>query len=653
MANDTALFIGTYGGCVWHRPLSEIVPRYAAISGTVFNDVNNNSVFDGGDSTIAGAKIYLRDTNNIIVDSVLSDENGYYQLFTYSGGTYTMNEILDTAWIQTSPSGIGTYAVTVALDDSVIGKNFGNIHSYRYVGGSGGSWSSGSSWQGGVVPGSGQAVTIPGGATINVDALPHDTVRALRIEPSGTLSFSSTVGQLKVLQTVQVASGATLQFPQTSDTTGLTCYNDFVNWGTITPGHSVVTFAGDKPKVIANGDMLGNRLRNAFYKLSIIGDSTGAIGNLVIGNNLSLSRKLDFKDTLIIQNPAASGLTGQGIISAGTIGREIQSGISDAYRFESESTYVRFLGSGEIPALVTMTCYPRIDPSTMSTSWRFVGGKVDTASHSIGITTSISKRRWVITIPRTERRLLARGSSDFVKRIYDVGATGYGYAHGKLSLRYDSTEVPPGMSEGALQLAEVSQPEAVTLDARWNLISVPFDCVNPSVAALFPSATSSAYSYLGGYNPASILESGKGYWLKYPSAETRTIYGYPVVSDTVHVIRGWNLVGCFTEPVTASGIGVVPAELTVSNFYSYSSASGYQTVGTLSPGKGYWVKASQDGSLILDSETSGMSKNRITICSSSELPPPPPSEITKNDEMPKEYALAQNYPNPFNPATAV
>ncbi|MBI3194818.1 MAG: T9SS type A sorting domain-containing protein, partial [Ignavibacteriae bacterium] len=76
---------------------------------------------------------------------------------------------------------------------------------------------------------------------------------------------------------------------------------------------------------------------------------------------------------------------------------------------------------------------------------------------------------------------------------------------------------------------------------------------------------------------------------------------------------------------------------------------------SIKAGKGYWVKASDAGKLILTSVTMS-SSNSIKIIPTSEFPPPPPKGVLEswsNGVFPTEFALEQNYPNPFNPSTVI
>jgi hypothetical protein len=74
------------------------------------------------------------------------------------------------------------------------------------------------------------------------------------------------------------------------------------------------------------------------------------------------------------------------------------------------------------------------------------------------------------------------------------------------------------------------------------------------------------------------------------------------------------------------------------------------------PFKGYWIKSSGPGTLILSTTQSAevIAKNAIRIVSTTELPPPPPDVSTAVERtIPKEYRLDQAYPNPFNPVTTI
>ncbi|MDI6768035.1 MAG: T9SS type A sorting domain-containing protein, partial [Bacteroidota bacterium] len=78
------------------------------------------------------------------------------------------------------------------------------------------------------------------------------------------------------------------------------------------------------------------------------------------------------------------------------------------------------------------------------------------------------------------------------------------------------------------------------------------------------------------------------------------------------------------------------------------------------PGRGYWVKVSQLGKLVLSTSGNLTAGALVKIVSDDEMPPPPPDgeildppEAGKNpkSQIPSRFSLEQNYPNPFNSQT--
>ncbi len=68
--------------------------------------------------------------------------------------------------------------------------------------------------------------------------------------------------------------------------------------------------------------------------------------------------------------------------------------------------------------------------------------------------------------------------------------------------------------------------------------------------------------------------------------------------DTINVQSGWNMIGTGSTLVI-SEMRSEPPGIVISSFYGYNSGAGYKQTDTLKKNKGYWVKASQSGILIL------------------------------------------------------
>ncbi|HLF14491.1 MAG TPA: hypothetical protein VI932_06350, partial [Bacteroidota bacterium] len=132
----------------------------------------------------------------------------------------------------------------------------------------------------------------------------------------------------------------------------------------------------------------------------------------------------------------------------------------------------------------------------------------------------------------------------------------------------------------------------------WNLASVPVKVPVPTRSAIFPSSVGKAYRYDGAYVSAETLETGPGYWIKVPAAEFLPVGGDSVAADTVPVLKGWNIVGSLSVPVQVTSLVTEPPGLLETPFYAYDGS--YTESDTLLPGRGYWAKMIEAGSLILD-----------------------------------------------------
>ena len=135
----------------------------------------------------------------------------------------------------------------------------------------------------------------------------------------------------------------------------------------------------------------------------------------------------------------------------------------------------------------------------------------------------------------------------------------------------------------------------IAVDAGWNLLSVPVMAQDSSVAALYPEAASSAFGFANGYEAASRVSPGRGYWLKFAEADTVSFVGARMTVREIQVPGGWSIIGPFEEDVPVAGMTSSPGGIVSSSYFGFSS--GYTVATTLQAGKGYWVKASQAGVL--------------------------------------------------------
>ncbi|MBI5216968.1 MAG: choice-of-anchor B family protein [Ignavibacteriae bacterium] len=142
---------------------------------------------------------------------------------------------------------------------------------------------------------------------------------------------------------------------------------------------------------------------------------------------------------------------------------------------------------------------------------------------------------------------------------------------------------------------------AVSVLPSWNLVSVPARYENELISNIFSGAASEAFKYVGGYETLDTAIIGNGFWIKYASALTFPIYGLSTSQETIAVREKWNIIGSLSSSFSASTLEPIPPTMTLSQLFGYHPDSGYTIAGTIQPGKGYWLKASEAGSLVLNS----------------------------------------------------
>jgi hypothetical protein len=158
----------------------------------------------------------------------------------------------------------------------------------------------------------------------------------------------------------------------------------------------------------------------------------------------------------------------------------------------------------------------------------------------------------------------------------------------------DTFETSDGNSAVAAMLCN---EVLLSVNEGWNLISVPVNVIDARTSTLFPTVESAAFAYSSSYVAADAMENGNGYWLKFKSEEYISILGDYSVMDTIQLAKGWNIIGSISTPVDIDAITTDPPGIIISDYYAY--ANGYSIADTIYPAKGYWVKSSSDGNLIL------------------------------------------------------
>jgi hypothetical protein len=137
---------------------------------------------------------------------------------------------------------------------------------------------------------------------------------------------------------------------------------------------------------------------------------------------------------------------------------------------------------------------------------------------------------------------------------------------------------------------------AVDYAQDWNLVGLPLDMPHAVYTDVFTAAQQrTLFGFSLAYRLETVLEPGRGYWIRYEQAGTETFVGEALEQVSVELTTGWNLISGPSHSVPVSEIidaGGIVLEGTVFGFSGY-----YDVAEVLQPGVGYWVRASAPGTI--------------------------------------------------------
>jgi hypothetical protein len=107
------------------------------ISGTVFNDLDNNGTPGSGEPSLAGQTVFLDLIGDGIFEtgepSAVSAADGSYTLITGNLGTFNVLQVLPAGWQQTAPDSSG-FSVTLTGGTTLSGNDFADVPATTVIG---------------------------------------------------------------------------------------------------------------------------------------------------------------------------------------------------------------------------------------------------------------------------------------------------------------------------------------------------------------------------------------------------------------------------------------------------------------------------------------------------------------------------------------
>ncbi|MCP4708285.1 MAG: hypothetical protein GY869_06650, partial [Planctomycetes bacterium] len=138
------------------------------------------------------------------------------------------------------------------------------------------------------------------------------------------------------------------------------------------------------------------------------------------------------------------------------------------------------------------------------------------------------------------------------------------------------------------------------VEADWNMVALPLAVADNSEEAVFsfpPALSNTLYKFDGSYVQVHELNIGLGYWLRFEEEAVVTISGSPVLSDTLELNEGWNLIGGPSCDVPLSAIDDPGNIIIDDTLYGFDGS--YYAATVIEQGNGYWIRTNNYGLVIL------------------------------------------------------
>jgi len=132
----------------------------------------------------------------------------------------------------------------------------------------------------------------------------------------------------------------------------------------------------------------------------------------------------------------------------------------------------------------------------------------------------------------------------------------------------------------------------------WDLVGLPLTVDDSGYLTQFPNAViGTLYSYNLVYEEETNLENGRGYWLYFENNTVNEFSGEMISEVSISLSEGWNLITGISTPVMVENIFDNGGIIFEGSIFGFDQV--YQEAEVLLVGKGYWLKASSSGIVIV------------------------------------------------------
>jgi hypothetical protein len=196
---------------------------------------------------------------------------------------------------------------------------------------------------------------------------------------------------------------------------------------------------------------------------------------------------------------------------------------------------------------------------------------------------------WATNIPNDRFCLVSWWHNACIDYSYDTDSGNFSWIQ---------AEPGGGDCEIIIWVPEYDGDVTVDHNSGWNLVGLPLVVEDPHYQTVFPDAIDNTlFGFSDVYFDTEELIPGKGYWLRFENIGTTTINGSPIDELTISLSEGWNLVSVLHFDLSIDSINDPDSIIVPNTLFGFSDV--YFDTEELVPGKGYWLRAFQDGEVSL------------------------------------------------------
>ena len=140
---------------------------------------------------------------------------------------------------------------------------------------------------------------------------------------------------------------------------------------------------------------------------------------------------------------------------------------------------------------------------------------------------------------------------------------------------------------------------------NWNLVGLPLSVEDAGYSTIFPDAIpGTLFGFFDTYFQAQELDEGTGYWIRFENSENAAIFGESISDLSIDLNADWNLISAISDTVELNQFDDPDNIIIPGTLFGFNGS--YEQTSTLKPGSGYWIRASNSGTISISTNSARM-----------------------------------------------